>query len=111
MEATTQQMGPMMDQQVTHNAGLALLQYGAIGAILLIFLGLFLWVFYKLVNHLLTQWSEQWKQITIFMDEQVKALQAVRESITNSEREIISEFRAYHREPTSPRLPMPPVRR
>jgi hypothetical protein len=100
-------------QSVGQNAGITLIQYGAIGALLVIFLGLFLWVFYKVINHLLDEWSKQWQQITTFMDEQVKALRAVQDSINASQREIISEFRAYHREPTNPRIPLgslPPPR-
>lgn len=92
------------------DASVTLIQYGAIGAILAIFLGVFLWLFYKGVNVLLHQWTEQWKQITTFMQENTKALQAVRDSITQTERELISEFRAYHREPTNPNLRILPPR-
>jgi hypothetical protein len=98
--------------RVGQDVSLSLIQYGAIGALLVIFLGVFLWVFYRGVNILLGQWVEQWKQITTFMQEQTKALQGLRESIHDSKREIISEFRAYHREPTNPRIPiLPPPRR
>lgn len=94
--------------RVGQEASERLIQYGAIGALLLIFLGVFLWVFYRGVNILLNQWVEQWKKITQHMDEQVKAFQALRETVQESKREIISEFRAYHREPTNPAIRLPP---
>lgn len=98
---------------IGQSASATLIQYGAIGALLVIFLGVFLWVFYRGVNILLGQWVEQWKLITSFMQEQTKAMQALRETIHESKREIISEFRAYHREPTNPqiRVPLPGPRR
>jgi hypothetical protein len=65
-----------------------LLQYGAIGAVLVAILGLFLWAFHRLFSHILGQWDD----FRGFMRETVKELQANREAIQSSHREIVHEI-------------------
>jgi len=65
-----------------------LLQYGAIGAVLVSILGLFLWAFHRLFSHIL----DQWKDFKVFMQETVKELQANREAIQSSHREIVHQI-------------------
>lgn len=65
-----------------------LMQYGAIGAILVSILGLFLWAFHRLFTHIL----DQWKDFKTFMTETVKELQLNREAAQASHREIIHQI-------------------
>lgn len=94
-----------MHEQATNAASavtVTLIQYGAVGALLLVFLGVFLWLFYRLINKMLGEWSEQWRAISNFMNEQVKALQAVQDTQQENHRDVMSEFRHLNREPSVP---------
>lgn len=82
------------------SATVTLIQYGAVGSLLVIFLGFFLWLFYRLINKMLIEWTQQWTEIKVFMHENVQALRAVRETMIQQQREIMLEFRDLRREPT-----------
>lgn len=84
-----------------------LINQGVVGALLAIFLAAFLWLFYRLFNKLLGEWSESMRAAGAFQAEQVKTLHALRDLINEHHREVMMEFRALHREPTHPSIQLP----
>lgn len=93
--------------QLGAESGSVLLQYGAVGAMLLLFLAVFLYLFYRLFNHMLQTWTTQWKEIAKFMEAQTNALNGTREAIYTSQKEIIYELRS-NRDITQPHIVSPP---
>jgi len=65
-----------------------LAQYGAIGIVLAVILGLFLWAFKRLFEHVLQGQAE----FKIFMDASVKAMEGVREEIRDGNLRLIERI-------------------
>lgn len=63
-------------------------QYGAVGIILASVLGLFLWAFKRLFEHVLLQQDKSSK----IMDEAVKALYEIRESILRGNADVVRQM-------------------
>jgi len=74
--------------------GDTLLQYGAIGAILMATLTVFLWAFKRLFDHFLNQQDKKEERIGTFMDESVGAMRDIREQIKIGNMELLAEIRA-----------------
>jgi hypothetical protein len=70
-----------------------LAQYGAIGIVLTAVLGLFLWAFKRLFDHVLAQQAD----FTKFMNQSVDALRDVRDSINDGHEKLITHMDALTR--------------